>query len=265
MEKIKILEAVAREFGINAEQVVRYLYQEKLLDNVFLQKLLENTHSFEMNNCSFENLEDNVIVKLFWDTRIGKLRAESSNLEVGMFYYAQDQIFAIKKIPGKKESGVLSYFDPNRSCGLITVLHQKKLEWSSNRLVLNVPTFSFERIGEGMGKMMTQLILRKAQISRKSAEAAEYCADYHLDGICAGQAFLADRHETLAWCKCSLTINESLRQIEGADLLQNGYYFSSTECLPNGVYVVNLANDKVETRPKHLESFVRPSLEFVVV
>ena len=256
MEKFKILEAVAREFGINAEQIVRYLYQEKHFDNVFLQKLLEDTQNLET-----KGLEDNVIVKLFWDTRIGKLRAESSNLEVGMFYYAQDQIFAIKKIPGKKESGVLSYFDPYSGCGLITALHQKKLEWSSDRLVLDLPNHSFVR----MGKMMTQLILRKAQISRKSAEAAEYCADYHLDGICAGQAFLADRHETLAWCKCSLTINESLRQIEGADLLQNGYYFSSTECLPNGVYVVNLANDKVETNPKNLEAFVRPSLEFVVV
>ena len=260
MERIKILEAVAREFGINAEQLVCYWYQEKQIDDVFLQTLLEDRQSIKMDKSTLGASEDTVIVRLFEDKRIGKLRAENSNLEVGMFYYAQDQVFAEKKIPGKKESGVLSYFDPLRNCGLITVLHQKKMVWSSDELVVNVPNLSVDR----MGKVATQLILRKAQIYGKSAEAAEYCADYNWDGICAGQAFLTDKQETLAWCKYSVKINEALRQIEGADLLLNGHYFSSSECLSNSVYAVNLANDNIETRQKNLESFVRPALEFVV-
>lgn len=260
MEKIKILEAVAHEFGINAEQLVCYWYQEKQIDDVFLQTLLEDRQSIDMDKCTLGASEDNVIVRLFDDTRIGKLRAENSNLEVGMFYYAKDQVFAKKKIPRKKESGVLSYFDPIRGRGLITVLHQKKMVWSSDELFVDSPNHSFDR----MGKLETQLILRRAQVLGKSAEAAEYCADYNWDGICAGQAFLTDKQETLAWSKCSIQINEALRQIEGADLLINGLYFSSSECLSNSVYAVNLANDNIEARQKNLESFVRPALEFVV-
>ena len=62
-----------------------------------------------------------------------------------------------------------------------------------------------------------------------AAEAAEYCANYAYDSVNAGEAFLPSIDELEYLYKNKRLVNEKLALIDGADLLDGWYYWSSSE------------------------------------
>ena len=196
MEKFVILKAKALELGLSVEDVVRYWWHEKELSQEFLQSLL----------CG-----------------ITLLKADSGNIKVKMFYYAEDKTFSEKLIPCKQVSGVVGDVDKTGRHGLITMLHQKILPWSSDELSVGLP--------DGLnGKENTRLIMETAGLQKQKAEAAEYCANYALDGIQAGEAFFASHYEMSRVCKNYKLVNEALCHIKGADVLLDSHeYWTSSE------------------------------------
>ena len=145
--------------------------------------------------------------------------------KIGMFYYAEDKSFSEELIPNKTVSGVVGYVDETGVHGLIVLLRQKRLRWLNWSLCVGVPE-------GGKGKENTRLILEFAQQKGLSAEAAEYCANYTYDGVKAGEAFLPSIDELKYLYQNKQIVDEKLALINGADLLDGWYYWSSSEC-PN--------------------------------
>ena len=152
---------------------------------------------------------------------IGKIQKK----KVGMFYYAEDKSFSEELIPNKKVSGVVYHVNRTGEHGLVVLLHQKELQWLNWSLCVGVPE------GE-IGKENTRLILEFAQRHGLRAEAAEYCANYTYDGVKAGEAFLPSIDELKYLYQNKQLVDEKLALIDGADLLDGWYYWSSSEC-PN--------------------------------
>ena len=195
MEKFVILKAKALELGLSVEDVVRYWWHEKELSQDFLQSLL----------CGAE-----------------LLKANSGKVKVKMFYYAEDKTFSEKLFPYKQVSGVVGDVEGNGRHGLIAMLHQRMLPWSSDELIVGLP--------DGLnGKENTRLIMETAGLQKQKAEAAEYCANYALDGIQSGEAFLPSYYEMSRICANYSLVNMALRQIKGANELYkyHGYWTSS--------------------------------------
>ena len=119
----------------------------------------------------------------------------------------------------------MGYVDETGVHGLIVLLRQKRLRWLNWSLCVGVPE-------GGKGKENTRLILEFAQQKGLSAEAAEYCANYTYDGVKAGEAFLPSIDELKYLYQNKQIVDEKLALINGADLLDGWYYWSSSEC-PN--------------------------------
>ena len=145
--------------------------------------------------------------------------------KIGMFYYAEDKSFSEELIPNKTVSGVVYHVDKTGEHGLVVLLRQKRLRWLNWSLCVGVPE-------GGKGKENTRLILEFAQQKGLSAEAAEYCANYTYDGVKAGEAFLPSIDELKYLYQNKQIVDEKLALINGADLLDGWYYWSSSEC-PN--------------------------------
>lgn len=142
--------------------------------------------------------------------------------KVGMFYYAEDKSFSEELIPNKTVTGVVGYVDKAGEHGLIVLLHQKLLFWANAGLFFDMPN--------GLsGKENTRLILNVAKDNWITAEAAEYCAEYAVDGVKAGEAFLPSLDELKSLYGNKILINAKLALIKGADLFSDWYYWSSSE------------------------------------
>ena len=195
MDKFEILKAKAKELGLSAEDVVRCFWRDKELSHEFLQNLL---YGVELR------------------------KAERGEIKIKMFYYAEDETFSEKLIPYKRVSGVVGDVDKTGRHGLVALLHQKVLPWSSDELSVGLPN--------GLnGKENTLLVIEGALLQKQKVEAAEYCSTYALDGVKAGEAFLASELEMSRICDNYSLVNMALRQIKGADPLLNyrGYWTSS--------------------------------------
>ena len=163
-------------------------------------------------------------LRLWWFSR-----RESSELEkkiqkkkIGMFYYAQDKSFSEELIPNKTVSGVVYHVDKTGEHGLVVLLHQVQLPWSSDELYV----FKTNKLN---GKKNTRYILKTAKRLGQKAEAAEYCANYAYDSVNAGEAFLPSIDELKYLYKNKRLVNEKLALIDGADLLDGWYYWSSSD------------------------------------
>ena len=142
--------------------------------------------------------------------------------KIGMFYYAEDKSFSEELIPNKTVSGVVGYVDETGVHGLIVLLHQKLLFWANAGLFFDMPN--------GLsGKENTRLILNVAKDNWIAAEAAEYCAEYAVDGVKTGEAFLPSIDELKSLYGNKTLINAKLALIKGADLFNDWYYWSSSE------------------------------------
>ena len=69
------------------------------------------------------------------EARFGLLSAESGKIKVGMFYYNEDKTFSKRLVAGKQVSGVVVFVDESGQHGLIDLLRQKILPWSSDGLM----------------------------------------------------------------------------------------------------------------------------------
>ena len=147
---------------------------------------------------------------------------EIQKKKIGMFYYAQDKSFSEELIPNKTVSGVVYHVDKTGEHGLVVLLHQVQLPWSSDELYV----FKTNKLN---GKKNTRYILKTAKRLGQKAEAAEYCANYAYDSVNAGEAFLPSIDELEYLYKNKRLVNEKLALIDGADLLDGWYYWSSSE------------------------------------
>ena len=150
------------------------------------------------------------------------LNAESGKIKVGMFYYAEDESFSEELIPNKTVSGVVFHVDETGEHGLVVLLHQVQLPWSSDELYV----FKTNKLN---GKKNTRYILKTAKRLGQKAEAAEYCANYAYDSVNAGEAFLPSIDELEYLYKNKRLVNEKLALIDGADLLDGWFYWSSSD------------------------------------
>ena len=116
----------------------------------------------------------------------------------------------------------MGYVDETGVHGLIVLLHQKLLFWANAGLFFDMPN--------GLsGKENTRLILNVAKDNWIAAEAAEYCAEYAVDGVKTGEAFLPSIDELKSLYGNKTLINAKLALIKGADLFNDWYYWSSSE------------------------------------
>ena len=131
----------------------------------------------------------------FLQELLNNTEAEAEKIKPGMFYYAGDRSFSSGLIAGKKH-------------GLLLGIRTVKLSWSSSFLEVNLPE-------NADGRENTRLILETARKQNKKAEAAEWCAAYAFDGICAGEAFLASRDELRKIFRNASSIHDALVKLEG--------------------------------------------------
>ena len=175
--------------------------------------------------------------------------------KVGMFYYADDKSFSEELIPNKNVSGVVGYVDESGEHGLVVLLHQVQLPWSSDELYV----FKTNKLN---GKKNTRYILKTAKMLGQKAEAAEYCANYAYDGVNAGEAFLPSIDELKYLYKNKRLVNEKLALIDGADLLDGWFYWSSSEYSIYGAWLLYFGNCSVSNYDKDDYYYVRPVLAF---
>ena len=141
-----------------------------------------------------------------------------------MFYYAEDKSFSEELIPNKTVSGVVYHVDKKGKHGLVVLLHKAWLPWSSDDLYVGL--FKTNKFN---GKKNTRFILKIARKLGQKAEAAEYCANYAYDGVKAGEAFLPSIEELKYLYKNKWLVDGKLALIKDADLLDDWYYWSSSE------------------------------------
>ena len=175
--------------------------------------------------------------------------------KVGMFYYAEDESFSEELIPNKNVSGVVGYVDESGEHGLVVLLHQVQLPWSSDELYV----FKTNKLN---GKKNTRYILKTAKRLGQKAEAAEYCANYAYDSVNAGEAFLPSIDELEYLYKNKRLVNEKLALIDGADLLDGWFYWSSSEYSIYGAWLLYFGNGSVSNYDKDDYYYVRPVLAF---
>ena len=171
----------------------------------------------------------------------------------GMYDYSDGTISA-EVLSEKQISGVVGWVDDSGQHGLVLGLRETDLPWSSNYLA--VP---FLDGPDGLEN--TSYILERAQIEKKKAEAAEWCAAYAFDGIQAGKAFLPTKFD---WVKIYTNIGavqEALERInqpqlkayetlEGTQywLKTDKWYCSSSQNIIGRAEVVCLVNGDVHLR-----------------
>ncbi len=188
------------------------------------------------------------------ETRFGLLSAESGKIKVGMFYYNEDKTFSKRLVAGKQVSGVVVFVDESGQHGLIDLLRQKILPWSSDGLFVALP--------EGLsGKENTRLIIEAAQQKGKRAEAAEYCANYAYDGIKAGEAFLPSKEEQDKTKNNFELIKFSLHKIK-AKKIKEEYYWSSSEYSRYFTWSLFFYNNRMYVNLKRTTQYVRPMMSF---
>ena len=194
---------IAKQFNLNPEDIVRGLLEEKLIDRKKLIAIAKMKVSF------------------FSAMKVNGGSERYLKKKVGMFYYAEDKSFSDELIPNKTVSGVVGYVGKSCLHGLVALLHQRRLPWSSDGLIVGMYDLC--------GYSNTRVILQTAKGKNKKAEAAQYCAEYTFDNVKPGEAFLASQNE-MNLIFCSRTqINKSLALIEGADLLDKPFYWTSSE------------------------------------
>ena len=182
---------------------------------------------------------------------------EVQKKKVGMFYYAEDKSFSEELIPNKTVSGVVYHVDETGEHGLVVLLHQEVLRWLSDYLSVAIP--------DGLnGKENTRLILEFARNRGLKAEAAEYCVNYAYDGVKAGEAFFPSIDELKCLYKNKELINDKLAMIKGADLLDEWYYWSSSESSKLNAWNQPFYNGCVSTSycGKRSSYYVRPVVAF---
>lgn len=182
------------------------------------------------------------------------LTANSGKIKVGMFYYNEDKTFSKRLVAGKQVSGVVVFVDESGQHGLIDLLRQKILPWSSDGLFVALP--------EGLsGKENTRLIIEAAQQKGKRAEAAEYCANYAYDGIKAGEAFLPSKEEQDKTKNNFELIKFSLHKIK-AKKIKEEYYWSSSEYSRYFTWSLFFYNNRMYVNLKRTTQYVRPMMSF---
>ena len=160
-----------------------------------------------------------------------------------------------KIISNKNVSGVVFHVDETGEHGLVVLLHQVQLPWSSDELYV----FKTNKLN---GKKNTRYILKTAKRLGQKAEAAEYCANYAYDGVNAGEAFLPSIDELEYLYKNKRLVNEKLALIDGADLLDGWFYWSSSEYSIYGAWLLYFGNGSVSNYDKDDYYYVRPVLAF---
>ena len=194
---------IAKQFNLNPEDIVNGLLDEKLIDRKKLIAIAKEKVSF------------------FSAMKVNGGSERYQKKKVGMFYYAEDKSFSDELIPNKTVSGVVGYVGKSGLHGLVVLLHQCKLPWSSDGLIVGMPDLC--------GHSNTRVILQKALEKNKKAEAAQYCAEYTFDGVKSGKAFLACQNEMNLIFSYQAQINKNLALIKGADLLDKPFYWTSSE------------------------------------
>ena len=210
MKEINIINAVVRECGLTAEDVVKNWYVNGNVHADFLQSLCGATEEKKPFS------EVNFIPS--------KKFVTPKRIKPGMFYYADGLIFP-ELIKDNQVSAIVGCVEKNH--GLALGLRETELPWSSDWLYVDMPS--------GLsGKEATAQILKTAKEQHEKAEAAEWCAEYTFDGIKAGTGFLPNKEELKRIFGNRKKLRQSfvLLNSEGlsADSLQDeAFYWSSSE------------------------------------
>ena len=242
MEKREIyrkLDLFLDHYGLQPENAIEHWLQKKIISRQTLRNIIRQDAyyaSVEQSNAFF--------------------MAESGKVNVGMFYYAEDKTFSKFLSFEKRVSGVVGFVDDTYVHGLIWTLHQKRMPWSSDKLCV----YMTEKLS---GKENTSLILSMASMKGKKAEAATYCAQYALDGVKAGDAVMACDGEFDSLYPNRVQVNAALRQISGAQLLEDYFYWTASEFSDDCAYCKHMGSGKMEKSVKFDSCiYVRPVIPF---
>lgn len=206
MKEINIINAVVRECGLTAEDVVKNWYANGDVHADFLQGL-----------CGVAEVKQPFSEISFIPS---KKFVSPKRIKPGMFYYADGLIFP-ELITDNQVAAIIGCVNNNH--GLAMGLREAKLPWSSDYL--------FVDMASGLsGKEATETILKAAMAQGKDAEAVEWCAAYAFDGIDAGTMFMPSAGEL----RSIFTNDKKLKKAFSVLKLQGlnedfSYYWSSSE------------------------------------
>ncbi len=150
----------------------------------------------------------------------------------GMYYYSDGTISA-EVIQEKQISGVVSWVDDSGRHGLVLGLRETEL-----------PFFS-EDLTNDLG-------------------ADDWCVAYAFDGVRVGKAFLPSKDELVKIFRNLDSVQEALKEINKPLLVENDWYWSSSECSNGYAWGVRPSDGGVYTNyyVKNTSSRVRCVLAF---
>ena len=164
MNKLELLGEVIGQFQLTPQEVVESFVNNQVVDSKFLGKMTEKARSFE--SISFIPSKKFVTPK---------------DIQVGMFEYANGLIYP-ELIKEEQLRGIVGSVDGSEI--LVWCLRSQQCCWSENYWPAGTKDKQLR------GWEATQIILETAKMLGETAPAAEYCAEYHFDGVEKGSAFL---------------------------------------------------------------------------
>ncbi len=246
MKEINIINAVVRECGLTAEDVVKNWYVNGNVHADFLQSLCGATEEKKPFS------EVNFIPS--------KKFVTPKRIKPGMFYYADGLIFP-ELIKDNQVSAIVGCVEKNH--GLALGLRETELPWSSDYLFVDMAS-------DLSGQEATKAILKAAKEQHEKAEAAEWCAKYAFDGIEAGTGFMPSKEEL----ECIFSNRKKLSQsfallnsegLSGNCLLKDAFYWSSSEVTSNYAWYVRPSDGCMSYyNLKHTSRPVRCTIEFKI-
>jgi hypothetical protein len=158
--------------------------------------------------------------------------------------------------------GVAGFYDENDNPVVISressVQRWCTLEWGKRPLINNA--VSYETYDKSLnGKELTENILKSKYYKPEKYPIFKYISEYKTKGTKSGDWYVGAIGELMKMLENIIPINFSLFLLDGAELLDSGYW-SSSEYSSNCAYLVSINNDSIYFSNKNLYCYVRAFL-----
>lgn len=188
---------------------------------------------------------------------LAKNLVEFAEVKVGWYAFAEGK-FSPNPHEYPNLQGVVAWLNPDKNApegkrGLILLPEEVKRQWATTACFTNC-------IDEEDGYANTQSLLALGKEKNLHFPAAEWCAQYHLNGIKLGEVFLPAHMQLHNMVRNLREINEALAKIDG--MLLRNWVWSSTDANYYYAWGVGVCHDKPSYGTKYYHAEVRAVLAF---